>query len=135
MEFRALPGKCNRPAHRSALFHSAPPALPLLHCSVTLLPHGSVPRCSTAPLRRCSVAPILPHSGGKSSASNLVRLVCIGYRHRIDAPHFGQIVVERCHLFELEYQCAGMVELADTLALGASAARHAGSSPVPGTIS
>jgi hypothetical protein len=27
-----------------------------------------------------------------------------------------------------------MVELADTLALGASAARHAGSSPVPGTI-
>jgi hypothetical protein len=29
---------------------------------------------------------------------------------------------------------AGMVELADTLALGASAARHAGSSPVPGTI-
>ncbi len=28
---------------------------------------------------------------------------------------------------------AGMVELADTLALGASAARHAGSSPVPGT--
>ena len=28
-----------------------------------------------------------------------------------------------------------MVELADTLALGASAARHAGSNPVPGTIS
>ena len=28
-----------------------------------------------------------------------------------------------------------MVELADTLALGASAARHAGSSPVPGTNS
>ena len=29
---------------------------------------------------------------------------------------------------------AGVVELVDTLALGASAARCAGSSPVPGTI-
>ena len=29
---------------------------------------------------------------------------------------------------------AGMVELADTLALGASAERHAGSNPVPRTI-
>jgi hypothetical protein len=33
----------------------------------------------------------------------------------------------------VNYPNAGMVELADTLALGASAARHAGSSPVPGT--
>jgi hypothetical protein len=34
---------------------------------------------------------------------------------------------------DLQYECAGMVELADTLALGASAERHAGSSPVPRT--
>ena len=46
-------------------------------------------------------------------------------------------ISERMRRAVLELSCvrAGMAELVDAVALGATAARRAGSSPVPGTIS